>query len=117
MLSELEFQRQILSTRENRTQRHRPPHRMEGCVFNYILLYSAFPKVVARGGLKTAKFPKVVAFAQPKLVAQPKVVAFSAQLLLETYYSLYKKNGANVDFLEVVVIDFSQKSLVYRGNF
>ena len=53
------------------------------------MLYSGFPKVVARKGLKNAKFPNVVAFAQPKLVAQPKVVAFSAQLHLETYYINY----------------------------
>ena len=33
-------------------------------------------------------FPKVVALAQPKLVAQTKVVAFSAQLLLETHYTI-----------------------------
>ena len=58
-------------------------------------VYSGFPKVVARKGLKNARFPKVVAFAQPKLVAQSKAVAFSAQLLLETHYNIvtiYKKN-------------------------
>ena len=54
-------------------------------------MYSVFPKVVARKGLKNGKFPKVVAFAQPKLVAQQKVVPFSAQLLLETHYTLIFK--------------------------